>query len=136
MFYYKIIKDGIVIDVNNAFFRYQKKHRNIVECGSKNAQLIQSSDGKNFYTAEWLMPLPEGVEHEVVEVVTIDQQEFAALKDSLALKETIRVPEASVAAEPELMVAPEEKTETVMSATEMRKRILELETLVQKLLDK
>ena len=134
MFYYKIIKDGVVVDVNNTFFRYQVRHKNIVECSSQSAQLVQSSDGKNFYHAEWLLPLPEGVDHEIAHVVIIDESEYAALKDSLKLNETIKVAEPIEAATVEEEVVTEQPVETVMSAAEMRKRILELEALVQKLL--
>lgn len=137
MFYYKIIKDGIVIDVNNTFFRYQKKHKNIVSCGSRYAQLVQTSDGKDFYTTEWLMPLPEGVEHEHADIVIIPEEEYNELKAKLALDEPIRFEEPREAAFVEEEVAPViENSAEPMTATEMRKRILELETLVKQLLNK
>lgn len=138
MFYYKIIKDGIVIDVNNTFYRYLTKHRNIVKCDSKYAQLIKTSDGKNFYTAEWLMPLPEGVKHEIVEAKIISKEEYEELKSKLSSDLTIREDSSmsSAAADEEPVIEPEKAQEEVMSVTEMRQHILKLEALVKELLNK
>ena len=100
MFYYKIIKNNAVVDVNNTFFRYTKKHKNIVKCDSTYAQLIQSSDEKNFYTAGWLCPLPEGVGVEKVEAVIISEEEYNYLKEQLNIGEVIiNEPEPQVESE-------------------------------------
>lgn len=136
MKYYKIIKDNCIIDVNNKWCRYQPKHGRVIVCDPQFAQLIQSSNGQTFYTTEWLKPLPDGVEFPIVQAVAIEQDEYAALKASLELNETISLPEAPETAAVEEMEAPVVNQETIMSASEMRQRILELEALVNKLLSK
>ena len=137
MFYYKIIKNNTVVDINNAFFRYTKKHKNIIKCESTYAQLIQSSDGKNFYTTDWLCPIPEGVHPEYIEAVIITEEEYNSLKEQLKVEEAIPIVEEPIeTAETEVETVPEQELEKVMSASEMRQRILELEKIVQQLLSK
>jgi hypothetical protein len=92
MTYYKIIKDGMVVDVNNKFFRYQKKYMNIIQCDPKYAELIQSSDGKTFYGTGWLRPLPQGVSHSFIDAVLISEEEYLQLKEQLAQVEAIMEP--------------------------------------------
>jgi hypothetical protein len=91
MTYYKIIKDGLIIDVNYKFFRYQQKHMNIIRSDEKYAELVQTSDGSTFYRAEWLRPLPKNVHHDVAEVVIINEQEYVDLKQQLAINKEIVV---------------------------------------------
>ena len=136
MLYYKIIKDNSVVDVNNKFFRILKKHRNIVESESKYAQLIQSSDGKELYTAKWLCPLPEWAVYEKVEAIIISEEEYLQLKEQLQVQEVVEIPETKseiIINEEEIVEMPQELP---MSAVEMRKRIIELENLVKQLLNK
>lgn len=91
MVYYKILKNNQVIDVNDKFFRYQRKHMNIVHCDENMAELIQSSDGNNFYMTEWTRPLPKGVHYDWVKAVIISEEEYNSLKEQLELKEAIVV---------------------------------------------
>lgn len=89
MVYYKILKNNQVIDVNYKFFRYQRKHMNLVHCEEGMGELIQSSDGKNFYMTEWTRPLPVGVHHEWIKAVIISEEEYNSLKEQLELNEVV-----------------------------------------------
>lgn len=51
MSFYKIIKDGQVIDVNNKFFKVLRKHLTPITCEVKDAELIQSSSGEFYKTS-------------------------------------------------------------------------------------
>lgn len=138
MIYYKIIKNNTIIDVNNELFCYLPKHKNIISCDKQMAQLIRTSDEKTFYTTEWLLPLPEWAPYyEKVEAIIISKQEYLQLKKDLEVQEIIEIKEDSKE-EPEITIIKEETIETPqeqpMSATEMRKRIIELENLVKQLL--
>ena len=121
---------------NNTFFCYLKKHKNIVKCDLKCAQLIQSSDGNNFYTTEWLCLLPEWANHERVQAELISEEEYLQLKEQLQVQEVVEIPETKsevIINEEEIVEMPQEQP---MSAVEMRKRIIELENLVKQLLNK
>jgi hypothetical protein len=52
MTFYKIIKDNKVIDVNNKFFRFLKKRLIPISCDSNDAEVVISSDGNKYYTAD------------------------------------------------------------------------------------
>lgn len=138
MTYYKIIKDGVVIDANFKFFRYQRKHLNIIKCDGKCAELVQSSDQKTFYRAEWLRPLPEKARHhEIAEVVIIDEAEYNELKEQLQLGNII-VPQ-SIEDEPVVDIEPvveKPKRELILSIRELYERIQRLEEKVKKLENK
>lgn len=136
MFYYKITKDNIIIDVNNQFFQY-RKNRSPISCDASEANLICDSN-ENFYTTTWLKPLPSGApEFALIDAALIDAEEYESLKKQLEVEEQLIItfeenePASLEIAEDESII--EEKP---MNAAEMRKRILELETLVNKLLNK
>ena len=127
MFYYKMIKNNTVVDVNNIFFRYTKKHKNIIKCESTYAQLIQSSDGKNFYTTSWLCPTPEGVHPEYIEAVIISEEEYNSLKEQLSTQEAIIAAplevEESVEITEELIEQPIEKVVNIRELYEEIKQL-------------
>ena len=134
MTYYKIIKDGVVIDANFKFFRHQRKHLNIIRCEERVAELVQSSDEKTFYRAEWLRPLPDRVcHHPVVEVVVIDEAEYNELKEQLQLGKII-VPQV-LEEEPVVEIEPVEKPkrEFLLSIRELYERIERLEEKVKEI---
>lgn len=135
--YYKIIKNNEIIDINNQCFKYQPKHQKIISCQDKYAQLIKFSNGNEFYTAEWLNPLPEGVYYQTIQAKEITKEEYNSLKEQLKVEETIPIIEEPIeTAETEVETVSEQEPEKVMSASEMRQRILELEKIVQQLLSK
>lgn len=79
--YYKVLKDGKVIDVLDhlSFAKYQKKHKVMVACGQDEAQAIISSDGEYIWHVVGLYNIPvEG--YDTVNLVRIDKYEFEQLK--------------------------------------------------------
>lgn len=78
--YYKVLKDGKVIDVLDhlVFVKYQKKHNIMVVCDESEAQAIVSSDGQYIWHVGWLLKVPvDG--YETVELVEIDEYEYKQL---------------------------------------------------------
>lgn len=79
--YYKVIKDGKVIDVLDhlSFVKYQEKHRIMVACAKEEAQAIISSDGDYIWHVNGLYNIPvDG--YDTVELVEIDEYEYRQLK--------------------------------------------------------
>lgn len=134
MTFYKIIQDNKVIDVNNKFFRYQKKYFNIISSSPENAQLIQSSDGKEFYSTGWLKPLPEGISKKVVDAYIISEEEYNELNQQLQVSEEVfEVVQEDVALindEPQIV---EQPVEQVMNIRELYEKLQLLEKELQSL---
>lgn len=135
MNYYKVISDGVVIDANFMFLKWQKKNRVLLGCDISEANFIQSSDQKEVWRAEWLNPVPEGAgEYETVNAVEITEAEYTELRQQLDLGNVVEQPEL-----PDETVPDEEGPdntgsgetdgagETVMTAEEMRRKIVSLE---------
>ena len=79
--FYKILKDGKVIDVLDRvkFLKYQPKHGVMLFCNELEAQAIMSSDGTKIWHEDALYKIPvDG--YETVEMVTINQFEYEQLK--------------------------------------------------------
>ena len=79
--YYKVLKDGKVIDVLDhlVFVKYQKKHNIMLVCDESEAQAIVSSDGTYIWHLEWLYKMPvDG--YDTVDLVEIDKYEYEQLK--------------------------------------------------------
>lgn len=138
--YYKIYKDGMIVDVNHLFFRYQPKYGRIVPCQPKDAQLICDSKRTNFYTTNWLHILDVEVPGvSFIEAEEISKEEYEKLKKELAFGKP--VPEAPVEEIPAAAIEMvEEQPEKVFSPIEMKeiinsleKRIEKLENIIQKL---
>ena len=84
--YYKVLKDGKVIDVLDhlTFVKYQKKHDIMVLCDESEAQAIVSSDGTYIWHIAGLYNIPvEG--YDSVDLEQIDVYEYNQLK-MLSLK--------------------------------------------------
>lgn len=129
MTYYKIVKNNLIIDVNSMFFRYQRKRMNLVPCDENKAELVQSSDGKTFYTTEWLKPLPEGVHHEFVDVIPISKEEYLKLREELQLNEAIPQPtiiEEEIKSEPMIIDEEPQKIQKVVNIRELYEEIRQL----------
>lgn len=89
--YYKVIKDGKVIDVLDhlTFVKYQKKHNIMVLCEESEAQAIVSSDFSYIWHVNWLYKIPvDG--YDTVDLVEIDEYEYNQLK-MLNLKEPTQI---------------------------------------------
>ena len=138
MNYYKVIKDGEVIDVNHVFLKWQRKHNILLSCQAVEGQFIQSSDGNNIWRVDWLNRLPEDFpgSYESIEAVEITAEEYEELREKLELGESVEdntgYEEQPDTGETE---TPETPTEEVMSATAMRLRIKELECTVATLVE-
>ena len=79
--YYKVIKDGKIIDVLDhlIFVKYQKKHGIMVLCDESEAQGIVSSDSSHVWHINYLYKIPvEG--YDTVELEEIDEYEYKQLK--------------------------------------------------------
>ncbi len=138
MNYYKVISDGVVIDANFVFLKWQQKNGILLGCDISEANFIQSSDQNVVWRVDWLNPIDEAAgAYETVEAVEITYDEYLALRASL--DEGLEVVEpAPVEPEP-YGTEDEEETaepEEVMSVTEMRRKIVELKTALQGLNDR
>lgn len=81
MQYYKVIKDGKVIDVLDCirYVKYNKKHNRMFNAPIDDAEAILSSDGKYVWHINTLKMLPvDG--YDTVEIQKIDQYEYSQLK--------------------------------------------------------
>lgn len=138
MTYYKIYnKDGVIVDVNHLFFRYQPKFSRIINSEVKTAQLISSSDGTEFYTTSWLYPLSykiPGVTEVKAEIIS--EEEYNKLYNELQLGFGIKEEEVEEIQAASLKTESVDVEEKVMTVNEMRIRIKELETIVKQLLSK
>ena len=79
--YYKVIKDGEVIDILNrlVFLKYQKKHDRMLLSNEEEAQAILSSDGEHAWHLKSLHPITvDG--YDTVEVEPISAYEYERLK--------------------------------------------------------
>lgn len=136
MNYYKVIKDGEVIDVNHVFLKWQRKHNILLACDAVEGQFIQASDGTNIWRVDWLNRLPDDFpgSFESIEAVEITAEEYEELREKLELGETV---EDNTGTEEQPDTGDEtpdtQPEEEVMSATAMRLRILELEGTVETL---
>lgn len=126
--YYKIIRDGQVVDAGEMWLRWQHKNRIMLHCDPSEAQFVMAYDGSAIYRVQWLNPAPaEAGTYEVVEAAIIDKQEYLDLRAVLDDGETVPVPEP-VVPEPDLPPEPEireelPETERKMTVEEMRQRI-------------
>lgn len=79
--YYKVIKDGKVIDVLDklVYLRWDMKHKTMVSCTEDNAQAILSSDGDYVWHEYTLFEVPvQG--YDTVTAYEIDVYEYRRLK--------------------------------------------------------
>lgn len=135
MNYYKVIANGNVIDANFVFLKWQEKHNILVGCDAEEANFIQSSDQEKVWRAEWLNPVPAGAgNYETVNAVEITEEEYLELRQQLDLGKVVEEPENPDETDSENESsenagdnAPEESGETVMTAEEMRRKLVSLE---------
>lgn len=79
--YYKVLKDGKVIDVLDhlTFVKYQPKHNIMVSCLEHEAQAIVSSDGEYIWHVAGLYRIPVD-DYDTVELIQINEYEYRQLK--------------------------------------------------------
>lgn len=79
--YYKVLKDGRVIDVLDhlSFVKYQEKNNIMVVCAKEEAQAIISSNGDYIWHVHGLYAIPvDG--YDTVYLKKIDKYEYDSLK--------------------------------------------------------
>lgn len=79
--FYKVMKDGKVIDVLDQliYLKYQPKHKIMILCSEDDAQAILSSDKNTIWHEETLYKIPvDG--YDTVLVVPIDKYEYEQLR--------------------------------------------------------
>lgn len=79
--FYKVIKDGKVIDVLDdlVYLKYQKKHGRMIFCDEEEAQAIFSSDREHIWHTEGLYNIPISG-YDTVHLEEIDEYEYRQLK--------------------------------------------------------
>lgn len=132
MNYYKVMSNGVVIDANFVFLKWQKKNRVMLGCDISEANFIQSSDQNEIWRVPWLNPVDEEVgTYETVDAVEITEEEYLSIREALDEGTEVPVPEPEEPDTDENEGNTEEKEttpeETVMSVAEMRRKIVELE---------
>jgi hypothetical protein len=88
--YYKIIKDGYVIDVCDSYGKISRRGL-IIECKYEEAQyMLGRLPNKEVYRVEWLMPLPESVRDvENFDCAQITREEYLELLEAFNAEEEI-----------------------------------------------
>ena len=110
MRFYKILKDGKIVDANFVFLKWDQNSAGLkflVECDIEDAHYIQTTDQKEIYRVNWLNPVEDNGEFETVEATLISEDEFREIRDQLDEGETPINPEP----EPEPGTEPEPSTE-------------------------
>lgn len=79
--YYKVLKDGKVIDALDrlTFVKYQEKHKIMLLCDESEAQGIVSSDGRHYWHLDYLYNFPV-YGFDAVELEEIDAYEYEQLQ--------------------------------------------------------
>jgi hypothetical protein len=136
--YYKIIKDGYVIDICDSWGKLS--HRgNIINCRYEEAQFLIGLEPERYpYRVEWLMPLPQGKEaNEIFECVLITKEEYEDLYLAFYNKKTIEyTPTQEEYFEEEIFEEINEEQETpreTLSYSELIRQISELSSFCKKL---
>lgn len=81
--YYKVIKDNNVLDVLERidYVKWQRKHKIMLLCNSKEAQGILSSDGRIVWHERTLRDVPtDEINLDTVDLVEISKSEYDQLK--------------------------------------------------------
>ena len=79
--YFKVIKDGKVIDVLDrlVFLKYQEKHNRMIFCDEEEAQAIFSSDREHIWHTEGLYNIPVSG-YDDVQLEEINKYEYEQLR--------------------------------------------------------
>jgi len=138
MSFYKVVRDGNVIDAGEIWLKWQAKNRIMVSCPPDEAQFIMSHDGNTVWRVQWLNPAPlEAGTYETVEAAIIGKQEYLDLRAVLDDGEVVPVPEPIVPEpEPEPEPDPEQpEEEKPLTVQQMREKLVEQDATIQMLTD-
>lgn len=92
MNYYKLINGTTFVGVGTSLDMrmFQLKHRIILACTEEKAQYIQCND--KMYRALWMVPVNnDKVEYEILDVISIDKDEYDILYDAIEKGEDVTV---------------------------------------------
>lgn len=132
--FYKIIKDQMIVDVNNVFLHENPKNHVLTDTTYEHAHFIASSDKQKLYKTHWCGGIENSAYHvELVQAEFIDEAEYNSLKQQL---ETADVQYIEVKNQEEPVIVEPKEDVRVLDNIEMKRRILELEELVRQLLQK
>ena len=82
--YYKIIKNGYIIDVNDVFLAWQPRNRSFYHIEPEHAEYIQTSDLQNIYVTDWTLPTKKGSPIiDSIEAIIIEKEEYLDLLQKL-----------------------------------------------------
>ena len=126
MTFYKIVRDGTVIDAGFIFLKWSERSHRLVVCDVNEAQFVQSFDQEHVYHTDWLKLAPtEAGDYETVEVVAVDATEYDEIRALLDDGETIPNEQAPFTEEPEEQSSEPEQPEPERPLTvqEMRQLI-------------
>lgn len=135
MKYYKVIRDGVIVDAGEIWLRWQEKNRILISCAPEDAQFIMSHDGADIWRVQWLNPAPAAAgSYETVEAALIDQQEYLDLRAVLDDGETVPIPDP-VVPEPDTELLPDEEPgqeeDHPMTVQQMREKLAEQDATIQ-----
>ena len=137
--YYKIIKNGYVIDVCDSYGKYSRRGQ-IIPCNYEEAQfMLGRLPNREVYRVSWLMPLlnqyPEG---EIFECKNITQQEYIQLLEEFGQQDTIIHEDSEVIYEEPVESQDEQPVEQEakqITYSELVNSVRELTASCQKLLE-
>lgn len=133
MTYFKIIRDGAVIDAGCAFLKLNTKHQILMLCEPKDAQFVQSFDEQRIYHDHWLRSAPNGIAFESADIQVIEAEEYSQLLNLLReSKEGSNMEDDAEAVETSKEIPTEETSS--MSMYEMRQKILKQQEQIERLL--
>lgn len=129
MNYYKVIKNGIVIDANCVFLRWQDKHRTMVVCRPENGQFIQSSDQQVIWRVDWLNPIQNELsgKYDTVDAVEITAEEYAELRQRLDSGMNVNAPDTLEETTDTQAGENTIENETIMTPEQMRRKLIEMQ---------
>lgn len=136
--YYKIIKNGHVVDVGSSFLKWNERWGQPYYCGVDDAQFVQGLDGNTLYRASWMRepPTEAAVNYIEADIEFTDPAEYEYTLELLNEGEEVVVPEPEPEPEPKPELEPEpEEPEALMTISQMRQTIENMTATVDMLTD-
>ena len=127
MTFYKIIQNGTVTDVGYNFLEWDEEYHRKFFCDVNKAHFVISMDGTSAYRDTWMKTPPkEATGYKIAKVVIINEDEYNDLRTRLfaELPVSDKVEEDPVDIIPPVVEPEEDKTETVLTVSEMQKLLL------------
>lgn len=135
--FFKIIINNQIIDVGASTFKAQKKPHILVECDASECEYVASATTNRFYYSSWTVYVenPFSFAEQVDVIKPIEENEYNELLQQLADNTPIAYKKETNSETSVIIEELEEKPE-VLDTLAMKRKILELEALVQQLLNK